>query len=267
MRAISLPSVIVLCVGVSSASAEMFNCVINPAVVLRVGGPVEGLLEAVFVDQGDLLVKGQKIAALRSEVEVTTVNVLSVQAESKAEVEAQQSRLTLANKRLDRVREMVSRNIATQEDLEAAEAEAEVITRELAIAELRRTVAQMELERARQQLSQREILSPIDGVVISRHLFDGEYLDQDSPVVTLARINPLHVEAYLPVAYYDTVTPGMTLPVLPDAPLTGSYDGRVSVVDRVFDAASGTFGVRIVLENPDLEIPAGHRCQVELGRS
>ena len=37
---------------------------------------------------------------------------------------------------------------------------------------------------------------------------------------------------------------------------------KVIVVDRIFDAASGTTGVRLQLANPDGLIPAGQRCVV-----
>jgi multidrug efflux pump subunit AcrA (membrane-fusion protein) len=40
------------------------------------------------------------------------------------------------------------------------------------------------------------------------------------------------------------------------------YVASVSIVDRVIDAASGTFGVRFDLPNPDLAIPSGLHCQV-----
>ena len=36
----------------------------------------------------------------------------------------------------------------------------------------------------------------------------------------------------------------------------------VTVVDQVFDAASGTIGIRLELSNPDYAIPAGLKCQV-----
>lgn len=246
------------------AGAETFDCVINPAVTVRVGAPVPGLLAEVYVDQGDLVEAGQEIARLRSEIEATTLDVLTLQAESRAEIEAQESRLKLANQQLERVRQMIDRNIATREELEAAEAETEVIARELLIAEMRRKVAGLELERARRQVEQRVITSPVEGIVVARHLFSGEYLDTDSPVVTVARIDPLHVEAFLPVAYHGTITKGMVLQVMPDAPIGGSYGAKVEVVDRVFDAASGTFGIRLRLDNPDLALPAGHRCRIEL---
>jgi len=42
-----------------------------------------------------------------------------------------------------------------------------------------------------------------------------------------------------------------------------SLGARVTVVDRVIDAASGTFGVRLALPNPDLKLPAGLKCRVK----
>ena len=41
--------------------------------------------------------------------------------------------------------------------------------------------------------------------------------------------------------------------------------GIVTVVDQVFDAASGTIGVRLELPNPGYAIPAGLKCQVRFG--
>jgi len=41
----------------------------------------------------------------------------------------------------------------------------------------------------------------------------------------------------------------------------GSYTARVDVVDQMFDAASGTFGVRLSLPNPNRRIPAGLKCR------
>jgi hypothetical protein len=40
----------------------------------------------------------------------------------------------------------------------------------------------------------------------------------------------------------------------------------VTVVDRVVDAASSTFGVRLELANPDYRLPAGLKCRVRFLR-
>ena len=75
--------------------------------------------------------------------------------------------------------------------------------------------------------------------------------------------DPLHVEVVLPVNQYGLVRPGQKARVLPEQPVGGRYDTTVTLVDKVVDAASGTFGVRLELRNKDLSIPAGVRCRVQ----
>ncbi len=55
---------------------------------------------------------------------------------------------------------------------------------------------------------------------------------------------------------------GMKAEVRPESPVGGVHLGLVTVVDRVLDAASGTFGVRLELPNPKYRLPAGLRCKV-----
>ena len=55
----------------------------------------------------------------------------------------------------------------------------EISKRELALAETRKRILELELARARTVLGQKVILSPIDGIVMERKLYAGEYLDQD----------------------------------------------------------------------------------------
>jgi multidrug efflux pump subunit AcrA (membrane-fusion protein) len=53
--------------------------------------------------------------------------------------------------------------------------------------------------------------------------------------------------------------------VTPETPGT-AFAARVSVVDRVIDAASGTFGVRLDLHNPNNVIPAGAKCKIRFAK-
>ena len=50
--------------------------------------------------------------------------------------------------------------------------------------------------------------------------------------------------------------------VHPAPPIEDTYTANVSVVDHVFDPASGTFGVRLTLPNPGNLLPGGQRCKV-----
>ena len=62
--------------------------------------------------------------------------------------------------------------------------------------------------------------------------------------------------------YYLKIKVGAKARVRPALPVTGEFEATVLVVDRVFDAASGTFGVLLELPNPGGTLPAGHRCKL-----
>jgi RND family efflux transporter MFP subunit len=247
--------------AIGSAAAETFDCVMEPSLVVELGGPVPGLLASVLVKRGDKIVRNRVVAKLNSKVEEATVKLLAEQADNSAEVDAQKARVDLAVSQAERARKLAEHDITSKQKLEEVVSQMKVAERELALAEMRRRVAQLELERAETTLDQRAIRSPIDGIVTVRNLYGGEYLDQNGKVATIAQLDPLNVETYLPVAFFGRVKVGMDVKVVPAPPFEGSYVGTVSVVDRVFDAASGTFGVRIILPNSDLQLPAGQRCK------
>ncbi|MEL7301266.1 MAG: efflux RND transporter periplasmic adaptor subunit [Pseudomonadota bacterium] len=244
--------------------AEIFDCVIEPALVVEIASASGGLIRELNVSRGDLISRGQVLARLDSGIERTTVDLMREQAASDAEIEAQRARLELARSRAERTNSLVERNIAPQADLDEAEASVSVSERELSIAAMRQRIAGMELRRAEEILRQRTVVSPIDGVVIERLLYIGEFSDQDRPVVRIAQLDPLHVEAFLPISVFAGLEEGMTALIRPAEPAGGEYEAEVTVIDKVFDPASSTFGLRAVLPNPDLAIPAGNRCTIEL---
>jgi len=81
--------------------------------------------------------------------------------------------------------------------------------------------------------------------------------------MTIAQIDPLNVEVFVPVALYATIKVGTEATVIGEAPVGGRYIAKVEVIDPLMDARSGTFGIRLLLPNPDNKIPAGLRCKVE----
>jgi len=70
----------------------------------------------------------------------------------------------------------------------------------------------------------------------------GEYAHPDSIVLKIVQLDPIHVEVFLPVRLYPRVRLGMIASVEPEAPISGRFEGKVTVIDPVFDVASGTFG-------------------------
>jgi hypothetical protein len=78
----------------------------------------------------------------------------------------------------------------------------------------------------------------------------------------VAQLDPLHIEVIVPVEQLGQVRPGMRAKVWAEAVGDDTWEATVSRVDRVADVASGTYGVRLSLPNPDYRIPAGLRCQM-----
>ena len=69
----------------------------------------------------------------------------------------------------------------------------------------------------------------------------------------------------MPARLYEGVTVGMAATIYPEVPAGSEYEASVMVVDRVMDAASGTFVVRLEIPNKDYALPAGTRCRASFG--
>ena len=245
------------------AYAVTFDCVMDPSLTVKLGSPVMSVLSEVLVDRGDLVKKGQVIAKVESAVEQAAVATNEARAASSAEIESKQATLDQKSGVYQRKLELQTKNVTSAQDVETAQAEYNVAKQDLELARLNRRMAELEAARLRALLEQRTIRSPIDGIVVQRSLGPGEYVRQDANVVTIAGINPLSVEAYLPVRYYGSIKVGDVATVYPDDPVGGDHKATVSIVDQVFDAASGTFGVRLNLPNPNNLLPGGLRCHVK----
>ena len=136
----------------------------------------------------------------------------------------------------------------------------EWLSSELDEAEVNLQLAKLELTRASELLKQRTIRSPIDGVVVARALGPGEYAFDQAHLLTVSQIDPLNVEVFVPLSQFGRIRLGTSAQVYPE--VGGEYAAIVTIVDQVFDAASGTIGIRLELPNPDYALPAGLKCQI-----
>ncbi len=98
-------------------------------------------------------------------------------------------------------------------------------------------------------------------MVVQRLKSPGEVVKEET-ILTIAQIDPLRVEAILPAAMFGSIKEGMRAEIEPEIASAGVRIASVSIVDRVVDAASGTFGVRLELPNADHTLPSGLHCQV-----
>jgi RND family efflux transporter MFP subunit len=174
-----------------------------------------------------------------------------------------QDRLQYLKPHQGRAADLLRKEFASQKTADEAEADAKVAEQQVKEAELNRQIADIEVKHAEVRLAQRTLHSPLDGVVVERLLLPGEYRNDQSPVLTLAQINPLRVEVFVPTAKYGRIATGDKAKVHPEEPIGGEYEATVVVVDSVLDAASGTFGVRLQLPNPESRLPAGLKCRIK----
>jgi len=103
---------------------------------------------------------------------------------------------------------------------------------------------------------------------VERFKSAGEYVDSE-PVYEIAQLDPLHVEVIVPLEHLGKVESGMLGEVTLFAPgfENSTLNAVVRRIDAVSDAASATYGVRLELDNPDMTIPSGVRCQVSISAS
>jgi RND family efflux transporter MFP subunit len=245
----------------SSAHGETFDCLIKPYVVVHVSSGVEGILETVTVDRGDLVKQGQVLARLESSAEQAMVARAQAQATMEATIKSNQARLELSTSQLSRNKGLHQKALIADDKMEEVEATKRLAELNLREAFEKRRLAELELQHASAELARRTIKSPITGVVVERLRHPGEFANEN-PILTLAQMHPLHVEVFVPVHFLGQVTVGMRAEVMPEPPMHSMYEARVKTIDRVVDAASGMFGVRLELPNPNYQMPAGLKCQV-----
>jgi RND family efflux transporter MFP subunit len=274
MRAGLFPTMVIISAmqvwGAWDAQANLpveHDCVITPRLTLHVGSPANGILDEVLVDRGDTVTEGQVLARLRSDVERVQVELARVRATSDVALESSRDRLTYFQSRDERSSTLLERDVISAEARERAQTELILARSEVRTAELEKQIAILEHERARAALELRTIRSPAAGVIIERHLGPSESVHDQAKVVTIAVVDTLFVDAYLPIESYPQTTVGTLATVRPEAPIGGVYEAEIIVVDTVFDAASSTFGVRLALDNAEGLLPAGLKCTLDLSPS
>jgi RND family efflux transporter MFP subunit len=241
-----------------------FDCVVKPHKIVEIHAPAVGLIEKVIVDQGDIVRVGQVLAILESNSEQALAELARFRAQMTGPVLTAEARLDHATQRFGRKEELHTKGFLTTEEKDQARAEKRVAEAELREAQENRQLAQYEQRRAAAQLNLRTIKSSIAGVVTERLLNPGEVAELgvgQKPILKIAQLDPLRVEVILPIQMYGQVHVGSAADIVPELPVGGRYSAKVQGVDKVIDAASATFAVRLDLPNAHYKLPAGVRCK------
>ena len=247
-----------------TAQLAEHDCIIEARQSIDVRSPVEGVIESIRVRRGQSVRRGELLATLSSGPERAALELAQSRATMQGELKSAEARVELSRKKWLRADELQKKNFVSESARDEAEAEYRLATEQLRAARENRRLAELDVNRAREVLDQRSIRSPVNGVVVDVLLRPGELMssNQKDPIMKIAEVDPLNVELVLPVSQFGRIRSDQPAVVLPEEPVGGRYRARVEVVDRVVDAASGTFGVRLRLPNPENRIPAGIKCRV-----
>jgi RND family efflux transporter MFP subunit len=247
-----------------SGAAEL-DCLLQPREIVTVSAPVEGVLERVAVERGDVVEAGSVLAVLESSLERSAVAIARARAAQDYNIKANQVRVDFGERRFVRTDEMFKKSLVPLKEFDEAETAKILAGYGLIEANEQRRLADLDLDRAQTALELRTIRSPINGVVMERLRHPGELASRENPLVKIARLDPLRAEVFVPIALYGQVAVGQHAVVVPEAPLNRPLAARVTVVDKVANAASSTFGVRLEVPNAGNRVPGGLTCKVRIG--
>ncbi len=248
--------------GSEDISKKEFDCVLIPSNVANLGSNSYGIISSIAVDRNSFVKRGDVIAVLDNDVEEATVELISRRASMTSGIELGRVNLAYAKREQTRAERAFKNKAFSTHDIDVAKVETQVAKIKLLQAKEKQKLIDSELKRARAELARKTISSPITGVVMERFKVVGEYID-DEAVVRIAQLDPLHVEVIVPVSQRGKIKKDMQAQVCADAEKGSNWIATVSQVDTVMDAASGTFGVRLILPNPEYKIPAGLRCDLK----
>jgi RND family efflux transporter MFP subunit len=261
---LSLFCIVAFSSNIAASQYTELDCLVKPEMYVDLSSPVDGILETILVNKSDVIQKGQILGYLESSVEQARVELAQYQADIYNPIRTQKIRLEFAKRHSQRIENLHRKKAVSFKDKDDADTEVAIAEADLLQAKIDRQKSKLQLDLAIAELNRRTIKSPIDGIVIERYVMPGESVD-DRPILQLAKVDPLLVEVVASAELFGLIKKDMKVQIFPEAPSNSTYQATVSVVDKIIDAASGSFTVRLALPNPDEKLIGGTKCLARFG--
>jgi HlyD family secretion protein len=245
------------------------NGTLSALVTVSVGSQVSGRIASLGADFGSRVTSGQVIAT----IEPRLFRAATAQAEANyraalAAVERAKAQQTNAERQYVRVKSLREQGLMTGADFDAAEANLGVARAEISVAQANVAQAKAALDQASLNLRYTTIVSPIDGVVLSRNVDVGQTVAaalQAPTLFTIAQdLTHMQVDTNVSEADVGKIHQGMTVTFTVD-----SYPGRsfTGTVRQVRDNAQTvqnvvTYDAVVDVENPEHLLKPGMTANV-----
>ncbi len=273
---------------------------VTPITKVEVKSKASGIVKKLLVDYGDRVKKGQLLAQLdkieieaqveqsKAALEAAQANLKSSQADfERAKVDAEGPDVPLLKRAYDRNVSMAKDGVVSTSSLEDAQknyemalnkqnvSKAQVTVLKAKIAQSQAQVAEDEanLKQLEEQLSYTDIISPIDGIVLSRDVQMGDAVSSilvlgssATLVMTLGDTSEVYVKGKVDESDIGKVYLGQRARIKVESFKDKTFDGKVTKISPMGVEKDNvtTFEVRVSIQNPGGELKAEMTANAEI---
>jgi HlyD family secretion protein len=273
---------------------------VTPIVKVEVKSKASGIVKKLLVDYGDRVKKGQLLAQLdkieieaqvdqsRAALEAAQANLKSTQADlERAKVDAEGPDVPLLKRAYDRATGMAKDGIVSASALDDAQknyemalnkqnvSKAQVTVLRAKIAQAQAQVAQDQanLKQLDEQLNYTDIVSPIDGIVLSRDVQMGDAVSSilvlgsaATLVMTLGDTSEVYVKGKVDESDIGKVYIGQPARIKVESFKDKTFNGKVTKISPMGVEKDNvtTFEVRVSIQNPGGELKAEMTANAEI---
>jgi HlyD family secretion protein len=242
---------------------------LSALLTVQVGSQVSGRVQQLFVDYNSPVKKGQAIAKLDPlllEAAVEQARAFYLTARSNLEKDRAQA----ANLKLtyDRYTQLRTTRVVSQSDFDTAQANYEVAEAQVDADKSSLDSARAALNQAQTNLGYATIISPIDGIVISRSVDVGQTVAASFQAPTLFVIaqdlRHMQVDTNVSEADVGKLSPGMPVSFTVDAYPAKTFVGKLRQIRNAAQTVQNvvTYDAVINLENQNLLLKPGMTANV-----
>lgn len=218
---------------------------IEPVTSVTVGTQVSGIVSKLYVDYNSVVRKGQVIA------ELDRTNLLSELNTAKANLSSAQSSLNYQQANLNRYSELYKKGLVSADDYEAAQLSYRQSKEQVA-------TANESVRRAQTNLGYATITSPIDGVVLSKSVEEGQTVAASFNTPELFKIaqdlTNMRVVADVDEADIGDVKEGERVTFTVDAYPDDTFEGSVTQVRQEATTTNNVVTYEVVISAPNAQL-------------
>jgi RND family efflux transporter MFP subunit len=238
--------------SIPSFSNEFIG-IIKPIHDVKVSVSLDGVVEQVFVKEGSLVKKGDKLLKLEDSLQSLELNRRKIVWKDKAQLSASIKNRKIQKELLDSTRKLYDETRSVSKDeLKLLESKYHVLNGDIKMRQENEKKEKVEYLIANKLLSKHTITSPITGYVTELNLQKGEWAKSGKPFIRLVNTEVCFVDINIDEEYSSNMKVGSHVDfTVKTKSVTANKTGKIAFISPVADMASGL--VRIKIEFPNVE--------------